>query len=209
VNIRSLSVLNRLFGIGDKEKSMRIVLLSVAALAVFSAPAVLAADDDQPNWIMDTSGIGQDVNGVVQSNQILELGSPTSSAMQLEGESAMRLGDIDRAITALQKAVEMSPMDMDKRILYAEALEKKLVSQKPRDPKLYNFLLKQWLFIAKKAEFIDQSLQGRAHLTHLCGTAPKAWERTDKFLARVLIPEDSSEIALGKSKTDKSEKDGL
>lgn len=159
--------------------------------ALMLCPAACRADDTE-DWIMDTSSIGQDRNGVIRNDQILEMGVPTASALQMEGESSLRLGNVDRALVALQRATELAPMDMDKRILYGECLEKKLMAQKPKDPRLYNFIIKQWLWVATKAEFADQAMQGRAHLGTMTGTAPKLFEKPEKFLARVLIPEDGS-----------------
>jgi hypothetical protein len=123
--------------------------------------------------------------------------------LRIEGEQSLRLGSIDRAIMVLQRSVELSPLDIDGRMLYAEALEKKLFKQKERDPALYNFLVKQWLFVARRSEFMDQTFQGMAHLMNLTGTRPKRWERSGKFLERVLIPEDgSTKVALGKKKAE-------
>lgn len=172
---------------GEKrfKNTARATLLWAAAIACI-APAV-AKDDD---FIMDTDGIGRSNNGVVTSDQFLELGMPTSNALRLEGEQSMRIGNLDRALTVLQRSVEMAPMDIDGRIMYAEALEKKLLKQKKRDPKLYNFIIKQWLYVAKKAEFADQQMQGASHLQGLTGTRPGRWEKEKKFLARVLVPED-------------------
>lgn len=173
------------------------LLVVAAAIAAMTAPAVLA--EEKPDWIMDTSGVGQSQNGVIRSDQILELGSASASCMQLEGENSLRMGNIDTALVALQKAVELAPLDMDKRTLYATALEKKLAKQKDKDPALYNFVVKQWLFIFRKAEFIDQTLEAKGHLLRLTGTAPKAFEKSEKFLARVLVPEDAaSRVALNK-----------
>lgn len=154
---------------------------------------------DGPDWIKDTSGIGQSKNGTVRSDQILELGTCPPSALQLEGEHCLRTGNIEQALTALQRSVELAPLDMEKRLLYSQALEKKLMAQKEKDPALYNFLIKQYLFIMRKAEFIDQTMQARSHLVHLTGTCPKTFERSATFLNRVLIPEDgSTKVALNK-----------
>ncbi|MBI4533940.1 MAG: hypothetical protein HY711_08325 [Candidatus Melainabacteria bacterium] len=174
----------------------RNVLLSLA-IAIFTASAVSAKED----FIVDTSSIGKSHNGVVSSDQFLELGMRTPNALRLEGENSLRMGNLDRAIMVLQRSVEMAPMDMDGRILYAQALEQKLIGQKERDPALFNFVVKQWLFVAKKAEFPDQSIQGRSHLINLTGVAPKLFESTQKYLSRVLLPEDgSTKVALGKKK---------
>lgn len=188
---------------------MSIKKLAAATAIMFSvlAPAAVADDKDAPDWIKDTSQVGQDANGVVRSDQLLELGVASSNALQLEGENSLRMGNLDTALLALQKSVEMAPLDMDKRTLYAEALEKKLSQQKVRDPRLFNFLVKQWLFIYRKSEFIDQTLQAKSHLIHLTGTAPKAFEKSDKFLARVLVPEDLpvQQVALTKKQPAKTE----
>jgi len=169
-----------------KLKLAKATLIWATALACI-APGV-AKDDD---FIMDTDGIGKSNNGVVTSDQFLELGVPTANALRMEGEQSMRIGNLDRALTVLQRSVELAPGDIDGRIMYAEALEKRLLKQKRRDPKLYNFVIKQWLYVAKKAEFVDQQMQGASHLQGLTGTRPGRWEKEKKFLSRVLVPEDS------------------
>lgn len=175
----------------------------LAAILVLLSPKVKADDD----FIMDTSGIGKSHNGVVSSDQFLELGVHTPNALRLEGENSLRMGSVDRAITVLQRSVEMAPLDMDGRILYAQALEQKLISQKERDPRLFNFVVKQWLFVKEKAEFPDQKMQGYSHLVNLTGVAPKLFQPAKKYLAKVLLPEDgSTRVALGKRR-DQQEKD--
>ena len=167
------------------------------SLVVLLAPTVAAKDD----WFMDTSSIGKSHNGVVNSDQILELGMSGPNALRLEGEQALRMGHLDKALTVLQRSVEQAPMDIDTRIMYAQALEQKLIGQKQRDPALFNFVVKQWLFVAKKSEFADQTMTGRSHLANLTGVAPRMFESEGKFLARVLLPEDGSEkVALGKTR---------
>jgi hypothetical protein len=178
-------------------KVMSIATLGLLALSLTSGNQALAAYDD---IVVDTSEIGQSHHGVVNSDQFLELGVPSANGLRIEGEQAMRMGKLDRAIMVLQRSIELAPMDMDGRILYGEALEKKLIKQKDRDPALYNFVVKQWLFVAKNAEFADQGMQGFNHLMKVCGTIPKKWEKEKKFLARVLIPEDgSAKVKLGRA----------
>lgn len=190
-----------------RAKGLQTALL-MAAAALITSSACLAKSDD---FIMDTSQVGQTGHGVVSSDQFLELGVSSANALRLEGEQSLRTGMLDRAITVLQRSVEMAPLDMDGRILYAEALEKKLLKEKEKDPVLYNFTVKQWLFVFKKSEFPDQAYQGIQHIAMLTGTAPKRFEKPEKFLARVLLPEDgSTKVALGgksPQKTSKS-KDG-
>jgi len=181
------------------------ILLGMAVLLMLSPAARAAGDEDEPHdsWVMDTDEIGQVRNGALRSDQMFEMGVPTASAMQLEGESSLRNGNIDRAIVALQKSIELAPLDPDKRTLYAEALEKKMMSQrsKDRDPRFYNFVLKQWLFVYQKADFPDQKVQAGGHLVQLTGQAPRLFERPQKYLARVLLPEDGSKpVVLGGEK---------
>lgn len=182
-------------------------LLGLAVMLVLS-PAAFAGDDDKDDWVMDTSEIGRSHNGVIRNDQILEMGVPTASALQLEGESSMRLGNIDRAIVALQRAIELAPGDSDKRLMYAEALEKKLMSQKARDrdPRFYNFVVKQWLYILQSADFPDQKVQAGSHLASLTGSVPRMFEKPHKYLARVLLPEDGSKpVVLGGPKAIKKQ----
>jgi hypothetical protein len=175
------------------------LILAAALIASVSPLKALAGELDN-EFIVDTSDIGKSTHGVVTSDQFLELGVPTSNGLRIEGEQSMRMGRLDRAIMVLQRSVELSPMDMDGRILYAEALEKKLIKQKDRDPALFNFVVKQWLFVAKNAEFADQGMQGFNHLFKIAGTVPKKWEKEKKFLERVLIPEDGSiKVTLGRA----------
>ena len=181
--------------------SLRIGVV-IALLSAFSClPAQSKADGDDRDFIFDTDNIGRS-NGVVMSDQLLELGMVTSNGLRLEGEQCMRLGNADRACMLLQKAVEVAPSDMDGRILYAMALEKKLTKQSPkkRDPKLYNFVIKNWYYVLKKSEFEDQKSQARNHLGKIAGALPRKFERAGKYLSRVLIPEDGSvKVALGGS----------
>lgn len=182
------------------------ILLAMAVLLMTSPVARAADDDEGDSWVMDTSDVGRIHNGALRSDQMFEMGVPTASAMQMEGESSLRLGNLDRAIIALQKSIELAPLDPDKRTLYAEALEKKLMSQKTkdRDPRFYNFVLKQWLFIYQKADFPDQKVQAGGHLVSLTGQAPRMFERPQKYLARVLMPEDGSKpVTIGGEKAKK------
>ncbi|MDR3616655.1 MAG: hypothetical protein P4L53_24050 [Candidatus Obscuribacterales bacterium] len=158
-----------------------------------------------------TSAPAAQSSGQVQDDQFLELNTPSSEGMRLEGEQAMRYGNYDRAIAVLKKSVQMSPTDMDGRILFAEALEKKLLKQQVKDPALYNSVMKQWLIVSKNGNFMDQKMQGRAHLQSLAGTAPKHFESDAKFLSRILIPEDGSvKVALnGNRKIATTEQDPI
>ncbi len=180
-------------------------VFAIATLSAFCAGGASAAEKDN-DFIFDTEKIGRS-NGVIMSDQLLELGMVSADGLRLEGEQCIRLGNVDRACLILQKALELSPGDMDGRILYASALEKKLLKQhsKKRDPKLYNFVVKNWYFIYKKCDFHDQKAQAKNHLEKLAGTLPSRFERPGKYLGRVLIPEDGSvKVLIGAKKTEKA-----
>jgi len=167
-----------------------------ATLLVAIAPACFAKES-----AVDSATSAQDKHSSVTSDQFLELGVQGADSLRIEGEQALKMGKIDRAIIVLQQAVEQAPRDIDGRILYGEALEKKLMHQSgaDRDPKLYNFTVKQWLFVAKGGQFADQSQQGFNHLYKLTGTLPRRFEKEKSFLERVLIPEDGSvAVTIGK-----------
>lgn len=187
---------------------MKIVAwLSAGGVVLATGGAAYAESND---FIMDTSGIGQSHNGVVNSEQLLELGNNESAnALTLEGESALHAGHIDRALTVLQRSVEMAPGDIDGRILYAQALEQKLMAEKSRDPALHNFCIKQWFYVFKKSEFPDQMIQARAHLVNLTGIAPRRWDNEQKYLVKVALPEagsGSSSVAMKAKKSGADQK---
>lgn len=176
---------------------MRVItkLKTASAMMVLAALCCSPAQsaDKDPDYIFDTTQVGRS-NGYIMSDQLLELGMVSADGLRLEGEQAIRLGHTDRAILLLQKALELQPGDMDGRILYSSALEKKLMKQKSskRDPKLFNFCVKNWYYIWKKSEFHDQKGQAANHLDKLTGIVPKKFERPHKYLAKVLIAEDGS-----------------
>jgi hypothetical protein len=172
-------------------------LLASSCVVLLASGAVSAKED----FYVDTSSIGKVDNGVARSDQMLELGTPTADSLRLEGEQFMRMGNLDRAIQVLQKSVEMQPSDMDGRILYATCLEKKLRNQHDRDPQLYNFLVKQWFYVMKKADFLDQNAMGQTHLVALTGTVPRKYESKGRFLQRVMLPlNDDAKEELNKRK---------
>ena len=182
---------------------MKSYKLAVVGIILAVTGCLGLAYAKKPSYIVDTSSIGQSNNGVISSDQFLELGNPTSNALRMEGERSLKYGSVDKAIMVLQKSVEMSPDDIETRILYAQALEKKFLKEKEKSPKLYNFLIKQWLFVAKKSEFEDQTELGYKHLAHLTGSLPKRSESTAKYLKRVLIPEDGSvKVAVGNDESE-------
>jgi hypothetical protein len=165
-----------------------ILLLSFSS----SLPGFANSTGQNQDFIMNTRGVGHIDRGYVTSDQLLELGLTTPETLHLEGEQSLRTGNIDRALIVLQRSVEMAPYDMEGRILYASALGKKLEERKGNDNALFNFLVKQWLFIYKHSDFSDQQMQSLNNIAALTKTKPKRFESEKKFLGRVLRPQDQS-----------------
>lgn len=180
----------------DILKIKNYVLMGLAA-GLFSQPS-FGRDID---FSQDTTPIIHAEQKPVSSDQILDISTTDSSALRMEGEQLIRVNKIDKAISVLAKSVEMSPADMDGRILYAEALEKKLARQTTKDAQLHNLAVKHWLYIAKKGDYMDQKVQGMKHLTAICGSKPRMLETEERFLARVLMPEDNQQVANRKPNT--------
>jgi tetratricopeptide (TPR) repeat protein len=173
---------------------------AAAGLVLLLSQPGLAKESDDYDFVMNTSSInnaGRD--GTVTSEQLLELGTPTPDSLKLTAQECSRKGNLNKAIMNYQRAVEMDPTSVDTRAEYAAALEKKLRGQKDRDPKLFNFVIKQWLFVYRKADFLDEKQLSSDHLVALTGIAPNRHERTKGYLAKVLMPEDGSrQVAFGK-----------
>jgi hypothetical protein len=165
-----------------------VVILSLAFTPII--PAFANNSGQSQDFIMNTRGVGHIDRGYVTSDQLLELGLPTTEALRLEGEQCLRTGETDRALTVLQKSVEMAPWDMEGRILYAAALGKKLAERDGKDNALFNFVVKQWLFVYKHTEFADQQVQALSNLYALTKEKPKKFESERKYLYRVLKPEE-------------------
>ncbi len=179
-----------------KIKYHLVVAIAIAVAGTFWQPS-LARDID---FSQDTTPIVHGEQSLVTSDQMLDISTSNSSALRMEGEQLIRVNKIDKAVTVLAKSVEMSPADMDGRILYAEALEKKLAQQTTKNPQLFNLAVKQWLYVAKKGDYMDQKVQGLKHLSNICGSKPRMLETEDRFLSRVLRSEDQ-QVANGKATT--------
>jgi hypothetical protein len=184
-------------GIWKSHRTCNLSARSVAYAAalwfcIAGAPGFASSSDQNPDYIMNTRGVGRVDKSYVTSDQMLELGLTTPETLRLEGEQCLRTGNIDRALTVLQRSVEMAPLDMEGRILYAAALGRKFEERRGQDNALFNFLVKQWLFIYKRSDFPDQQQQALSQIAALTETKPKRFESEKKFLGRVLRPEDAN-----------------
>src|SRR5262249_105847 len=161
--------------------NLRVATVALSAtlwLSCFGLPGMAGPSD----FIMNTRGVGRVDSHYVTSDQMLELGLTTPETLRLEGEQALRTGNTDPALTVLQRSVEMAPLDMEGRILYASALGRKFAERKGQDNALFNFLVKQWLFVYKKSDFSDQQMQALNNIVALTESKPKKFESERKFL---------------------------
>lgn len=177
-------------------------------LALIALPPSLAVDETKPEYVPSEGAIK---GGVINSNQMLQLGMVTPRSLLLEGEKALYAGDADRAITVLRRSIDRDNEDADAHMFLARALEMKLKAQAERDPQLYNECVKEWLLVmrnhvgAEKGEGAhginvlghfwedeEHGIDARHHLRKLTGFAPKPWETSAKYLKRVLLPATST-----------------
>jgi hypothetical protein len=142
------------------------------------------------------------------TNTMLGYRSTVSAAtLQYEGERALEVGDLKRALTLLKRSIDLDEDDCNTRLLYAKALETKLRSQTDRDPELFKQCVKEWLIVMRNevgdqkglgihgisflSGFYDdeeREMKAKSHLIKLTGSAPKAWETDAHYLNKVLRP---------------------
>jgi hypothetical protein len=142
------------------------------------------------------------------TNTMLGYRSTVSAAtLQYEGERALEVGDLKRALTLLKRSIDLDDDDCNTRLLYATALEKKMRLQQERDPELFKQCVKEWLIVMRDevgdqkglgihgVSFLngfyddeDREMKAKNHLIKLTGSAPKAWETDAHYLNKVLRP---------------------
>jgi hypothetical protein len=146
-------------------------------------------------------------SGYITSEQLLDSGSMSGPISTMGADQAVRYGGVDRAIAGLELYLAKNPKNMDARVQYAEALEKKLRAQKKRDPKLYNQALKQWLYISRNADYDDEKSKGKRHLKGLCGKTCMPYQTARWFLDGVVVPENNLSIVKIADEDDKQSKE--
>ena len=122
-----------------------------------------------------------------------------AKAMFAEGEKALQQGNTDKAIRYLGRSANEDGTDLDCRVAYATALEKRYQSQEEKDPDLFRECLTHWLYamrtIAPEEEGVSvfkflykdegRDMVAKKHIKKLTGTLPRPWETDKKFIARV------------------------
>ncbi len=188
---------------------VRATIALFSSLCFLSLVPCLGDEDtnDKPASENESSSINTSLLGSRMT------GSATS--LQFEGERALEVGNLERALTLLKRSMEINDDDCNTRLIYAKALEAKLRTQQERDPALFKECVTQWLVVMRDevgdqkgvgihgVSFLnsyyddeDREMLAKKHLIKLTGSAPRAWETDAHYLAKVLHP--SSALVKGK-----------
>lgn len=178
--------------------------LTVLAIVSMSSSAIFGSNPaEAKKRPADTEEAVSNDHNSVTSDGFLDLGMSSADALRLEGEQCLRLNNVDRAIKVLTKAVEMAPSDMDGRILYAQALQRRLDGEVEKEPQLFNQVVKQWLYVLHESGSTEHQTLAAKALHGLTGKRARRFENEKKFLSRVLLPEpDATKVALNGNKPD-------
>lgn len=148
----------------------------------------------------------------VQSNDVINRthgGYSESQIAYVKIKRAFYEKDYDKAIKLGRELIDLTPMNLDAKVVYAEALYQKY-KENPKDKSTKNKCIRMWLIIHRLIKndgwtLSDRSrhttfrhrfhgkerrdLVTRQRLIELCGRVPK-WRETDrKFLKKHLEPE--------------------
>ena len=189
------------------KNSKTVITLTALALTVGTwANAPCLADDDADEFTPAADSKVRKHRPVV-SSEALEIGVTTARSLQAEGERLLATDQVDKAIKVFQRAIDIDSDDIDVRVPYARALEKKLLSQKARDPYIYSQCVEEWLTVMRNgvgeekgmgvhgvsllnldSGFADEERQhlAREHLKKVVGFAPRPWETNAKFMKRAM-----------------------
>lgn len=140
------------------------------------------------------------------------MGEQTAVSLALSAKYAADQGDYDKAIKLCKSALKKDYDDMDLHMIYADALQNKIDSQKEPNQILLNTCVREWLIVFRTEvgdekglsyhginpfghfyEDEDRSIPARSHLVTLTGRAPKPWETDEKFMKWVNRP--TTEVA--------------
>lgn len=168
----------------------------------------------------ENSGEGDENSGRFEGEVFVR---QTGNTLQHLGRDCIRDGKYAKAMLVMQKAIKISPNDVENYVLYAEAMQGVLERQEDKDPELFNKCVGVWLQVLRsevgeekglsfKGISIDNGLYGdedtvfkaKRQLRKLTGYVPKPWETDNKYLVRVLRSAKTSVTAEIKLKTESS-----
>jgi hypothetical protein len=175
-------------------------------LSIFSLAFCLIVSGAMASPI-DSAGADKVGHPAIDSYQAMEMNSHSAKMLLEEGEQAWRAGDLDVALHAVKRSLQLDNDDIDAHCLYAHVLEEQLDSQSDKDPSLFNKCVQEWLDIMRNKygeekhmrihginPFGDlyhddeRSIAAKTELRRLTGFVPKTFETDHHYLTRVLLP---------------------
>ena len=201
---------------------LKATIVLTYSLCLLGLTPCLADEDSSENT-------AQESESSPRTNTMLGYKSTVSAAtLQYEGERALEVGDLNRALSLLKRSIDLDDDDCNTRCIYAKALETKLRSQVEKDPHLFEQCVKEWLIVMRDevgdqkglgihgVSFLngfyddeDREMNAKKHLIKLTGSAPKAWETDAHYLSKVLNPHKgvvSGNVVNKDKSTDEGEK---
>lgn len=168
----------------------------------------------------ENAGVGEEGRGRFEGEFFVR---QTGNTLQHLGRDCLRDGNYLKAMLVMQKAIKLSPNDVENYVMYAEAMQGVLERQEDKDPELFNKCVGVWLQVLRsevgeekglsfKGLSLDNGLYGdedtvfkaKRQLRKLTGYVPKPWETDNKYLTRVLRSAKTSVTAEIKLKTENS-----
>lgn len=166
----------------------------------------------------EDAGVGEEGRGRFEGEFFVR---QTGNTLQHLGRDCLRDGNYLKAMLVMQKAIKLSPNDVENYVMYAEAMQGVLERQEDKDPELFNKCVGVWLQVLRsevgeekglsyKGLSLDNGLYGdedtvfkaKRQLRKLTGYVPKPWETDNKYLTRVLRGAKTSVTAEIKLKTE-------
>lgn len=164
--------------------------------------AIPASASEEQDWLDSLSSAPQKTApteaAIVEKqktfSEMATQGTRNGRHLRAHADWNLKNGNIDQSLKLLEKALELNKTDFDIRTDYANTLEKKVLEQNKQDPKTYNLCVKQWFYIYKTSEFLEDSTLAARHLKDLTGNQPTMLSTAKSYLPKVLMPEESPEI---------------
>jgi len=128
-----------------------------------------------------------------------------SNDLSMTADYNLNNGQVEQAISASRKALQKDPDNIEAHELYAEALERKIETQKNPDAELMRDCISEWLIVFRNEvgeekglgfhgisvmghlyEDDGYAIRARQRLKAIAGRAPHPWETNARYLKSVL-----------------------
>ncbi len=194
-------------------KYQRIILFACLPVAIAGTPALADSSQGQTQdgTNYDTAGSENTHIGTVDSYGSMEINRHSPKTLILEGEEALRTGDLPTALSKAKRSLQLDNDDMEAHCLYANAITDELNAQSEKDPNLFNRCVEEWLSVMRNQfgeeknmrvrginpigdlyHDEDRSIEAKSQLLRLTGTLPGTFETNNHYLKRVLRPSTSN-----------------